>query len=123
MEAMKKRGAFTGALTIASYNWPFYAAAVVVVLAAMVVACLPALPSLLRWTVALEGRIRQGDFGHRNTAWRPDPHTHGLAQRQGDGTGTSSLAVFFARAARSRLTKADPSCSVQVTLLRSGMAS
>ncbi len=28
MEAAKRRGAFTGAITIASYNWPFYAAAI-----------------------------------------------------------------------------------------------
>ena len=44
------RGAFTGAITIASYNWPFYAAAILVVVLGMVLACLPNLPLALRWT-------------------------------------------------------------------------
>src|SRR5919201_325705 len=39
---------FTGALRIARYNWPFYAAAAVVVLVGVVVAALPLLPGLVR---------------------------------------------------------------------------
>lgn len=52
MIAAAKRGAFTGALQIARYNWPFYAVSAVVVISGAAVACLPSAPSPLRWTTA-----------------------------------------------------------------------
>lgn len=52
METRARPGAFTGALAIAGYNWPFFAAAGLVVLVGLVLACLPALPPFLRWTAA-----------------------------------------------------------------------
>jgi len=53
MSRPTNRGTFTGALTIARYNWPFYAAAAAVVIGGAATACLPGLPSPLRWTTAI----------------------------------------------------------------------